>query len=162
MKVLSGQEDFSEHPYDRQYKSLHCRMEPLDPDHAHFKVRRVHPMRQPGCSDPPPPRRWWRPTCSRRTDTRTASTPCLCLTCSQWTRREKRRDSRTLATGGPHMVCRHFPIMQGTAPPPPPGCCCGMALVSPTVWAYSAKVSVWPLPRPPSLATWSVATHSSV
>ena len=119
MKVLSGQEDFSEHPYDRQYKSLHCRMEPLDPDHAHFKVRRVHPMRQPGCSDPPPPRRWWRPTCSRRTDTRTASTPCLCLTCSQWTRREKRRDSRTLATGGPHMVCRHFPIMQGTAPPPP-------------------------------------------
>ena len=160
MKVLSGQEDSSEHLSDRQYKSLHCRMEPLDPDHAHFKVRRVHPMRQPGCNDPPPPHRWWRPTCGRHMDTLTASTPSLCLTSSQWTRSEKRRGSRTLATGGPHMVCHHFPIVQGT--PPPPGCCCGMVLASPTGWAYSAKVSVLPLPRPPSLATWSVATHPSV
>lgn len=47
MKVLSSKGDSSEHPIDRQYQSLHCLMEPLDPDHAHFKVRETHPLSQP-------------------------------------------------------------------------------------------------------------------
>lgn len=118
MKVLSTGGDSLEHPTDRQYQSLHCLMEPLDRDHAHFKVIVPSSCTRPPAVTTPPTLRWWRPICSRRTGTLTASTPCPCWTCLRWRGREKGRGSGTLATGGSHVTSCHFPLAQGTSPSP--------------------------------------------
>ena len=117
MKVLSSKGDSSEHPIDRQYQSLHCLMEPLDRDHAHFKVRETHPLSQPHSRHSSSSQMV--ETYLRQTHGHTHSQYSLSVLDVFAVDKEGEQERfKDIGNRWAPVICRHLPLVQCTCPAP--------------------------------------------